>query len=88
MVWARLIYTTLNNRYLWQYNILLDYNGYGNPDGANYATSKYNWQNNVTKCLSMIKWYHVPDDFPVRIAPKPNGQWAIDQSTVTSVVYR
>ncbi len=88
MVGARLIYTTLNNRYLWQYNILLDYNGYGNPDGKNYATSKYNWQNNVTKCLSMIKWYYVPDDFPVRIAPKPTGQWAIDPNTVTSIIYR
>lgn len=88
MVGARLIYTTLNNRYLWQYNILLDYNGYGNPDGKNYATSKYNWQNNVTKCLSMIKWYYVPDDFPVRIAPKPYGQWAIDPNAVTSVIYR
>jgi murein DD-endopeptidase MepM/ murein hydrolase activator NlpD len=72
MVGARLIYTTLNNAYLWQYHILLDYNGYGNPDGKNYATSKYNWQNNVTKCLSMIKWYYIPDDFPVRIAPNPN----------------
>jgi hypothetical protein len=88
MVGARLIYTTLNNRYLWQYNILLDYNGYGNPDGKNYATSKYNWQNNVTKCLSMVKWYYVPDDFPVRIAPKPYGQWAIDPNAVTSVIYR
>jgi hypothetical protein len=72
MVGARLIYTTLNNWYLWQYHILLDYNGYGNPDGKNYATSKYNWQNNVTKCLTMIKWYYVPDDYPVRIAPNPN----------------
>ena len=88
MVGARLIYTTMNNRYLWQYNILLDYNGYGNPDGKNYATSKYNRQNNVTKCLSMIKWYHVPDDFPVRTAPRPYGQWAIDPNAVTSVVYR
>lgn len=88
MVGARLIYTTLNNRYLWQYHILLDYNGYWNPDGKNYATSKYNWQNNVTKCLSMIKWYYVPDDFPVRIAPKPYWQWAIDPNAVTSVVYR
>ncbi len=72
MVGARLIYTTLNNWYLGHYHILLDYNGYGNPDGKNYATSKYNWQNNVTKCLGMIKWYYVPDDYPVRIAPNPN----------------
>ena len=69
---ARRIYTTLNNTYLGQYHILLDYNGYGNPDGKNYATSKYNWQNNVTKCLTMIKGYYIPDEFPVRIAPNPN----------------
>jgi len=67
MVGARLIYTTLNNTYLGNYNIILDYNGYGNPDGKNYATSTYNWQNNVTKCLSRIKGYPVPDDYPVRV---------------------
>jgi len=55
LIGARLIYTTLNNGYLGDYNIILDYNGYGNPDGKNYATSKYNWQNNVTKCLTQIK---------------------------------
>lgn len=72
MAGARLIYTTLNNRYLGHYHILLDYNGYGNPDGKNYATSKYNWQNNVTKCLTMIKGYYVPDEYPVRVGPNPN----------------
>ena len=72
MAGAKLIYNTLNNRWLWQYHILLDYNGYGNPDGKNYATSKYNWQNNVTKCLTMIKGYYIPDEYPVRIAPNPN----------------
>ncbi len=70
---ARLIYTTLNNAYLGQYNIILDYNGYGNPDGKNYATSKYNWQNNVRNCLTQIKWYHVPDDYPVRVGPRPSA---------------
>lgn len=69
---ARLIYTTLNNGYLWHYHILLDYNWYWNKDGKIYASSEYNWQNNVTKCLSQIKWYPVPDDYPVRTAPNPN----------------
>ncbi len=55
LIGARLIYTTLNNAYLGKYNILLDYNGYGNPDDKNYATSKYNRQNNVRNCLTMIK---------------------------------
>ncbi len=71
LIGARLIYTTLNNGYLGDYNIILDYNGYGNPDGKNYATSKYNWQNNVTKCLTQIKWYYIPDDYPVRVGIKP-----------------
>jgi hypothetical protein len=73
-VGARLIYDTLNNRYLGSYHILLDYNGYGNKTGKKYATSPYNRQNNVTKCLTMIKGYHVPDDFPVRIAPNPQRE--------------
>lgn len=71
IIGAKLIYNTLNNAYLGDYNILLDYNGYGNKEGKIYASSQYNWQNNVTKCLSMIKWYPVPDDFPVRVGKNP-----------------
>lgn len=71
IIWARLIYSTLNNTYLGDYNILLDYNGYGNKEGKIYASSEYNRQNNVTRCLSMIKWYPIPDDFPVRVGLNP-----------------
>jgi hypothetical protein len=72
MAGARLIYTTLNNWYLWHYNILLDYNWYWNKEGKIYASSEYNRQNNVTRCLSQIKGYPVPDDYPVRVGPNPN----------------
>lgn len=71
LAWARLIYETMNNGYLGHYNTILELNGYGNEDGKMYATSEYNWQNNVTKCLSMIKWFYVPDNFPFRVAPNP-----------------
>lgn len=63
---ARLIYSTLNNQYLGKYNTILELNGYGNTNGAIYASSPYNWQNNVVKCLSMIKGYYVPDDYSFR----------------------
>jgi hypothetical protein len=69
---ARLIYSTLNNQYLWHYNTIIELNWYGNKNWSIYASSPYNRQNNVVKCLSMVKWYYVPDDFPFRTWPNPN----------------
>lgn len=63
---ARAIYTTLNNGYLGGYNTIFELSGYGNQEGAIYASSEYNWQNNVSRCLSIIKWYVVPEDYPFR----------------------
>lgn len=64
--WAKAIYDTLNNKYLWWYHTIYELSGYGNKDGAIYASSEYNWQKNVSRCLSTIKWYIVPEDFPFR----------------------
>ena len=33
-----------------------------------------NWQSNVQKCLSKIKGYYIPEDFPFRVGPNPNMQ--------------
>ncbi len=63
---ARSIYMTLNNWYLWGYHTIYELSGYGNKDGAIYASSEYNWQKNVSRCLSTIKWYIVPEDYPFR----------------------
>lgn len=63
---AKAIYDTLNNRYLGWYHTIYELSGYGNKDGAIYASSEYNWQKNVSRCLSTIKWYIVPEDFPFR----------------------
>jgi hypothetical protein len=69
---ARLIALTLNNQYLWHYHTINQLSRYGNPDWKIYASSPINWQTNVMKCLSKIKWYTVPEDFPFRVGPNPN----------------
>ena len=63
---------TLNNQHLWHYHTINQLSRYGNPDWKIYASSPINWQTNVMKCLSKIKWYTVPEDFPFRIGPNPN----------------
>lgn len=65
--WASLIFYALENKYLWNYHTLNKFSWYGNQDGAIYASSPINRQTNVTKCLSAIHWYWIPDDWPVRL---------------------
>lgn len=71
---ARLIPLTLNNQYLGNYHTIKQLSRYGNSDGKIYASSPINWQSNVQKCLSKIKGYYVPEDFPFRTWPNPNTQ--------------
>lgn len=66
LVGARAIYTTLNNGYLGGYHTIYELSWYGNKEWAIYASSEYNWQKNVSRCLSTIKWYIVPEDYPFR----------------------
>ena len=69
---ARVIPLTLNNQHLWNYHTINQLSRYGNIDWKIYASSPINWQTNVMKCLSKIKWYTVPEDFPFRVWPNPN----------------
>jgi hypothetical protein len=69
---ARLIALTLNNQYLGNYHTIKQLSRYGNEDGKIYASSPINRQTNVLKCLSKIKGYTIPEDFPFRIGPNPN----------------
>lgn len=69
---ARAIPVTLNNFYLWNYHTINQLSRYGNKDGKIYASSPINWQTNVLKCLSQIKWYYIPEDFPFRTGVNPN----------------
>lgn len=72
MAGARAIAQTLNNQHLGDYHTIIQLSRYGNEDGKIYASSPINWQTNVTKCLSQIKGFYVPEDFPFRTAPNPN----------------
>ena len=73
---ARAIPDTLNNRNLWYYYTINELSRYDNQNGKIYASSPINRQTNVLKCLSQIKWYYVPEDFPFRIGPNPNvSKW-------------
>ena len=78
LAWARSIPDTLNNYYLWNYHTISQLSRYGNVDGKIYASSPINWQRNVTKCLSQIKWYYVPEDYPFRIGLNPRLTWEDD----------
>lgn len=71
-VWARAIPVTLNNAYLWKYHTINQLSRYWNKDWKIYASSPINRQTNVLKCLSQIKWYYIPEDFPFRTWPNPN----------------
>lgn len=70
---ARAIAQTLNNQHLWHYHTINQLSRYGNEDGKIYASSPINWQTNVLKCLSQIKGYYVPEDFPFRTHLNPNS---------------
>jgi hypothetical protein len=65
---VKVIYDTLDNWLLGDYNRIDELSGYGNRDNnlPIYASSEFNRQNNVLKCLSMIHGYYVPEDYPFR----------------------
>ncbi len=67
--WIYAMVSTLNNKYLSQYDEIQDLSRYGNknPNKPIYASSEYNWHNNITKCMSHIKGEYVPDDYNFRL---------------------
>ncbi|HMS91394.1 MAG TPA: M23 family metallopeptidase, partial [Candidatus Absconditabacterales bacterium] len=80
---ARAIPLTLNNGYLGSYHTINQLSRYGNKEGKIYASSPINRQTNVLKCLSQIKGYYIPEDFPFRIGPNPN----IDNPTPETISF-
>lgn len=66
--WVSAMVRTLNNKYLSQYNQVNMLSRYwnDNPKKPIYASSPYNWHNNIIKCLSHIKWTYIPDDYNFR----------------------
>lgn len=60
---------TFNNKFLSQYDEIRELSRYGNnnPSKPIYASSSFNWHNNITKCMSHVKWEYVPDNYNFRI---------------------
>ena len=58
------------NKMLGRYHTIFELSGYGNKIWPIYASSEYNREKNIVKCLTSIKWYRVPEDFPFRINEK------------------
>jgi len=56
-----------NNRFLGQYTEIQQLSRYGNKDGLIYASSEFNWHNNIIKCMSHVKWVYIPDNYNFRL---------------------
>lgn len=65
--WASLIFYALNNEHLGRWHTIYELSWYGNKVGPIYASSEINWQTNVMKCLTAIKGYRVPEEYPIRL---------------------
>jgi len=65
--WIHWMTKTFNNQYLWNYTELQQLSRYGNKTWSIYASSDFNWHNNISKCMSHVKWQYIPDNFEFRI---------------------
>jgi len=66
LAWVKALYNVLNNQYLWGYYTINELSRFWNTDWYIYASSPYNWQKNIMKCMSAIYDYPVPEDYPFR----------------------
>lgn len=64
---VKALFNVLNNQYLGWYNTINELSRFGNSDGYIYASSPYNRQKNVMKCMSAIYGYPIQEDFPFRV---------------------
>lgn len=67
--WVHWMTKTFNNRYLSQYTTIDQLSRYGNKDSSKpiYASSDFNWHNNILKCMSHIKGHFLPDNTSFRL---------------------
>ncbi|MCH8518401.1 peptidoglycan DD-metalloendopeptidase family protein [Candidatus Gracilibacteria bacterium] len=58
--------STFNNRFLGHYTEIQQLSRYGNKIGTIYASSDFNWHNNITRCMSHVKGEYIPDHYSFR----------------------
>lgn len=66
LAWVKALYNVLNNQYLGWYRTINELSRFGNADWYIYASSPFNRQKNIMKCMSAIYDYPVPEDYPFR----------------------
>jgi hypothetical protein len=66
-LWVIAMINTFNNRYLGHHTEIQQLSRYWNKDGTIYASDPIHWHSNVTKCMSSIKGYYVPDNYNFRL---------------------
>ena len=67
--WVHAMAKTFNNRHLKQYDSINLLSRYWNFDKSKpiYASSEFNWHNNIVTCMTHIKWEFIEDDFNFRL---------------------
>ncbi len=65
--WVAAMTATFNNKYLSKYMTIDQLSRYGNKTGSIYASSEFNWHNNITKCMSHVKGQYIRDEYPFRV---------------------
>lgn len=65
--WVYWMWKTLNNKFLGWYQEMNKLSRYWNSNGAIYASSPLNWQNNMVRCLTALKQTYIPDNYKFRI---------------------
>lgn len=65
--WIKAMARAFNNRFLGWYTEIQQLSRYGNKTGLIYASSDFNWHNNIIKCMSHVKWQYIPDNYNFRI---------------------
>ncbi len=66
--WIYWMAKTFNNKYLKKYNTIDKLSRWWNKTWPIYASSEKNWHNNITRCLSSLKWAFIEDDFKFRLS--------------------
>ena len=65
--WIAAMARAFNNKFLGSYTEIQQLSRYGNKTGLIYASSEFNWHNNIIKCMSHVKWEYIPDNYKFRL---------------------
>jgi hypothetical protein len=65
--WIQAMARAFNNKFLGWYTEIQELSRYGNKTWLIYASSEFNWHNNIIKCMSHVKGSYIPDNYKFRL---------------------